>query len=130
MRYVVFVFFFFQAEDGIRDLTVTGVQTCALPISTVRRVSLPIDQPTEEVDLLLEDTSAVVTAGQLDSLRVEDIGGHRLPRHPPPPLGRGAPPAGALSARRVARGAPGALGVPGLGARASGRGGRWPGSET
>src|SRR5690349_23940104 len=27
-------FFFFQAEDGIRDLYVTGVQTCALPIST------------------------------------------------------------------------------------------------
>src|SRR5438309_5940665 len=27
-----FVFFFFQAEDGIRDGTVTGVQTCALPI--------------------------------------------------------------------------------------------------
>src|SRR2546427_1163232 len=27
--------FFFQAEDGIRDLTVTGVQTCALPIWTV-----------------------------------------------------------------------------------------------
>src|SRR2546430_9179538 len=30
-------FFFFQAEDGIRDLTVTGVQTCALPISLIRR---------------------------------------------------------------------------------------------
>src|SRR5437016_8542812 len=28
-----FVFFFFQAEDGIRDWSVTGVQTCALPIS-------------------------------------------------------------------------------------------------
>src|SRR2546430_6148776 len=28
----VCLFFFFQAEDGIRDLTVTGVQTCALPI--------------------------------------------------------------------------------------------------
>src|SRR5690554_7790200 len=27
-----FVFFFFQAEDGIRDADVTGVQTCALPI--------------------------------------------------------------------------------------------------
>src|SRR5438270_2458499 len=27
--------FFFQAEDGIRDLTVTGVQTCALPISQI-----------------------------------------------------------------------------------------------
>src|SRR2546430_5952456 len=31
--FLVYVFvFFFQAEDGIRDLTVTGVQTCALPI--------------------------------------------------------------------------------------------------
>src|SRR5256885_6483488 len=29
---VVFAFFFFQAEDGIRDYKVTGVQTCALPI--------------------------------------------------------------------------------------------------
>src|SRR3712207_2433346 len=29
-----FYFFFFQAEDGIRDIGVTGVQTCALPIST------------------------------------------------------------------------------------------------
>src|SRR2546430_13677874 len=28
-------FFFFQAEDGIRDLTVTGVQTCALPILAI-----------------------------------------------------------------------------------------------
>src|SRR5437867_9315602 len=29
--------FFFQAEDGIRDRTVTGVQTCALPISAAER---------------------------------------------------------------------------------------------
>src|SRR3712207_8253926 len=29
----VCIFFFFQAEDGIRDIGVTGVQTCALPIS-------------------------------------------------------------------------------------------------
>src|SRR5258707_9165649 len=29
-------FFFFQAEDGIRDIGVTGVQTCALPISLSR----------------------------------------------------------------------------------------------
>src|SRR2546426_5094209 len=29
------LFFFFQAEDGIRDYKVTGVQTCALPISVV-----------------------------------------------------------------------------------------------
>src|SRR5207248_5021087 len=31
---IVLFFFFFQAEDGIRDRTVTGVQTCALPILT------------------------------------------------------------------------------------------------
>src|SRR2546427_8301539 len=31
-RHCCIFFFFFQAEDGIRDLTVTGVQTCALPI--------------------------------------------------------------------------------------------------
>ena len=30
--FVFFFVFFFQAEDGIRDLIVTGVQTCALPI--------------------------------------------------------------------------------------------------
>src|SRR5258706_1789247 len=30
-----YVFFFFQAEDGIRDWSVTGVQTCALPISVM-----------------------------------------------------------------------------------------------
>src|SRR2546430_12956507 len=34
-------FFFFQAEDGIRDLTVTGVQTCALPISDAFSVWAP-----------------------------------------------------------------------------------------
>src|SRR2546430_554700 len=32
-RHYLSLLFFFQAEDGIRDLTVTGVQTCALPIS-------------------------------------------------------------------------------------------------
>src|SRR2546429_5269256 len=32
-RLLLIVVFFFQAEDGIRDVAVTGVQTCALPIS-------------------------------------------------------------------------------------------------
>src|SRR6266404_7907595 len=35
--------FFFQAEDGIRDKLVTGVQTCALPISTVLCLVTPRD---------------------------------------------------------------------------------------
>src|SRR5206468_9303313 len=34
-------FFFFQAEDGIRDLIVTGVQTCALPIYAHPRARCP-----------------------------------------------------------------------------------------
>src|SRR5258706_10986701 len=40
-----FFFFFFQAEDGIRDWSVTGVQTCALPISYTAR-SASLRQPT------------------------------------------------------------------------------------
>src|SRR5699024_11391497 len=32
------IFFFFQAEDGIRDRNVTGVQTCALPISEIKEI--------------------------------------------------------------------------------------------
>src|SRR2546427_6340171 len=39
-------FFFFQAEDGIRDLTVTGVQTCALPIyAAVQSARTCFDSP-------------------------------------------------------------------------------------
>src|SRR3989449_2732545 len=38
IRYLVvrLFFFFFQAEDGIRDVAVTGVQTCALPVASPR----------------------------------------------------------------------------------------------
>src|SRR6266511_5760360 len=36
-------FFFFQAEDGIRDFHVTGVQTCALPISYVQLALVQVD---------------------------------------------------------------------------------------
>src|SRR5204863_1171657 len=44
-------FFFFQAEDGIRDLYVTGVQTCALPISHVGH---------EGVDIIKRSVDALV----------------------------------------------------------------------
>src|SRR2546423_3040371 len=37
------IFFFFQAEDGIRDKLVTGVQTCALPISKIHYNVMPFD---------------------------------------------------------------------------------------
>src|SRR5437773_3563086 len=46
-----FLLFFFQAEDGIRDRDVTGVQTCALPIS---------DCPDALVKKLSEDVVAAI----------------------------------------------------------------------
>src|SRR2546429_4280634 len=49
-------FFFFQAEDGIRDVAVTGVQTCALPI--LRRI-WPEDRPIAWEDLITKMDSAV-----------------------------------------------------------------------
>src|SRR3712207_1514634 len=39
-----FEFFFFQAEDGIRDIGVTGVQTCALPIFVAGYIELPVPE--------------------------------------------------------------------------------------
>src|SRR2546430_7191267 len=55
--------FFFQAEDGIRDLTVTGVQTCALPISgrhdhppvDDRRIEQVVDADRERLQLVRAD---------------------------------------------------------------------------
>src|SRR2546427_7383027 len=45
------LFFFFQAEDGIRDLTVTGVQTCALPIWSRRSFAFASD-PTAPMNVV------------------------------------------------------------------------------
>src|SRR5688500_19883152 len=46
------LFFFFQAEDGIRDYKVTGVQTCALPISRLRPVILDVSEPLELTEVI------------------------------------------------------------------------------
>src|SRR6476469_10803460 len=50
-HYECFFFFFFQAEDGIRDTSVAGVQTCALPISG-RRTS--VSESDKGPDALIE----------------------------------------------------------------------------
>src|SRR5690606_40762091 len=48
------VYFFFQAEDGIRDFHVTGVQTCALPIS-IRFIGQAIEhEARRQIDILEE----------------------------------------------------------------------------
>src|SRR3989475_12608090 len=92
------MYFFFQAEDGIRDLTVTGVQTCALPISVrekdlmddftrriareqfalghmqVGAVALPEIFPVLEGQMVpIEDISKMVHEGKLESPVAEDI---------------------------------------------------------
>src|SRR2546428_8954212 len=52
------IFFFFQAEDGIRDLIVTGVQTCALPISRAPTLGLT----TRNLTVSAAETNACVMA--------------------------------------------------------------------
>src|SRR2546429_4230136 len=56
--YCICVFFFFQAEDGIRDVAVTGVQTCALPIYRVRDVGLAACASPGQLGLRLEHLRA------------------------------------------------------------------------
>src|SRR3712207_2446960 len=53
IEFVVYCFFFFQAEDGIRDIGVTGVQTCALPIYERQR---------KIVDVLVDAFSELMAA--------------------------------------------------------------------
>src|SRR3712207_8501563 len=54
-------FFFFQAEDGIRDIGVTGVQTCALPIySTVSLLNFCMDDLSNDVSGLLRSPIIIV----------------------------------------------------------------------
>src|SRR2546427_8480783 len=57
------IFFFFQAEDGIRDLTVTGVQTCALPISVVN--DLPMKSLTSSVGSVTSFPSPAIQSVRL-----------------------------------------------------------------
>src|SRR2546421_4400643 len=57
IMYWISLFFFFQAEDGIRDLIVTGVQTCALPIfrdAGIIRNRLKIDSTVGNARAFLE----------------------------------------------------------------------------
>src|SRR2546425_5409149 len=49
-------FFFFQAEDGIRDKLVTGVQTCALPISMAMIAADALGVPFDRIDVVWGDT--------------------------------------------------------------------------
>src|SRR5690625_7272099 len=108
--------FFFQAEDGIRDGHVTGVQTCALPISYHVNNSLRGG-----------DADTVVTFGKVgEAVRVGDWGGNgsdtlgirrpvdaanagRRPPRVPTPEARGYAAGGHLTTRRLDAVAPRAI---------------------
>src|SRR3989441_12943073 len=65
-----FVFFFFQAEDGIRDKLVTGVQTCALPICVVPQLRARELMRGERLELE-EEIRREATSRALASAKVE-----------------------------------------------------------
>src|SRR2546429_3402985 len=68
---MIYFFFFFQAEDGIRDVAVTGVQTCALPISSIMSKKLA-----EGIDALVLDVktgSGAFMKKEEDSARLAQV---------------------------------------------------------
>src|SRR5204862_4869779 len=75
--FFLFFFFFFQAEDGIRDLYVTGVQTCALPISMVQQAGIVALREGEAYVRELRAQYAARRAQVVDAL--SDVPGVSLP---------------------------------------------------
>src|SRR3989441_12278017 len=81
-----FFFFFFQAEDGIRDKLVTGVQTCALPIAQGEREEQVDDRDDDRVDERREEPAdPVLLQGRVMS---DQVNGRR---HDSPIRGRQYP---------------------------------------
>src|SRR3712207_2309446 len=79
-------FFFFQAEDGIRDIGVTGVQTCALPISLFTRLAMretasksPLDAMGKPASMMSTPMVSSSSATSSFSSRVMVAPGHCSP---------------------------------------------------
>src|SRR2546429_30823 len=71
------LFFFFQAEDGIRDVAVTGVQTCALPILSPREEGEARGVAADLLEQLLHQHELAATLGHAHGLAVTQEG-HEL----------------------------------------------------
>src|SRR5690606_39812450 len=83
----LFVLFFFQAEDGIRDFHVTGVQTCALPISHTMGVGRSRLACTASADALLTGWAMMVALSRTRASYTT------LSTYPVPPTACDRPPA-------------------------------------
>src|SRR6516165_10866485 len=68
-----FFFFFFQAEDGIRDLTVTGVQTCALPIWRRRSTTRCSRPPRRPASMTTASRRSLLTGSRKFSLGTASV---------------------------------------------------------
>src|SRR5256886_8668605 len=106
-NYRRYCFFFFQAEDGIRDLTVTGVQTCALPILMARASAK------ESSTLVSPDRSTAVSA---DAVTRRDVTMSVMPGAGPRAVRSRAATTGGAGAAAFPT-APPSGGVPARGAR-------------
>ena len=65
--------FFFQAEDGIRDLIVTGVQTCALPISLIFQFIGYGKIKIENVEVNVDRTTKVNAGLSSESVTIDEV---------------------------------------------------------
>src|SRR3712207_8917628 len=65
--------FFFQAEDGIRDIGVTGVQTCALPIFTERQFVEHLERLSEGNFMYLRHVLPAIAEGVLRDRQFRDL---------------------------------------------------------
>src|SRR5688572_30919440 len=78
--FFLFFFFFFQAEDGIRDLTVTGVQTCALPICFIQYAERQVVLFDSVEDAAFAEVNDLNGKGTVDALLLRAAGGNVLER--------------------------------------------------
>src|SRR2546429_6114842 len=69
---MVLFFFFFQAEDGIRDVAVTGVQTCALPIGASEMEQSPM-APYELPEVIVVYQENIEAVCRTDEEIIEEI---------------------------------------------------------
>src|SRR5436309_5856743 len=66
-------FFFFQAEDGIRDFHVTGVQTCALPISPPEAVASLREEAGEALGVVRRKEALLAFLRRAEAVPLEEV---------------------------------------------------------